>query len=101
MELERRIKVCRKSLNILESRLDSLPFPKTTNRVSVVPSSDSKLEDKAARDETEPIQRECNLDSVEDPRLTRFYKMLKVGVPPEAVKIKMMSEEIDPGLLIY
>lgn len=39
-------------------------------------------------------------ESEEDPRLVKFYKMLKVGVPLEAVKIKMMSENVDPSLLI-
>ena len=35
----------------------------------------------------------------EDPQLQRFYKMLRVGVPLPAVRIKMASEGLDPDLL--
>jgi hypothetical protein len=34
-----------------------------------------------------------------NPELVRFYRMLKVGVPLPAVRIKMQSEGFDPDLL--
>lgn len=35
----------------------------------------------------------------EDPRFTRFFKMIKVGVPLPAVKLKMKSEGVDSSVL--
>jgi WASH complex subunit CCDC53 len=34
-----------------------------------------------------------------DPTFARFFRMLKVGLPPEVVKHKMISEGVDPSLL--
>lgn len=38
-------------------------------------------------------------DARNDPELERFYKMLRVGVPLPAVRIKMVSEGVDPERL--
>lgn len=35
----------------------------------------------------------------DNPELQKYYKMLKVGVPLPAVKIKMSAEGLDPDLL--
>ncbi len=35
----------------------------------------------------------------DDPRFSKFYMMLKVGIPPPAVKIKMSQEGLDPNVL--
>lgn len=34
-----------------------------------------------------------------DERFIKFFKMLQVGVPPQAVKNKMMVEGVDPNIL--
>ena len=115
MELERRIKTCRKNLQILESRLDSIPFLKTTRppKVNVTVTISSTTNENNTSQETslitaQHVKEESELSeepkqevtTEQDPRLTKYYKMLKVGVPLEAVKIKMVSEDLDPQLLV-
>lgn len=39
----------------------------------------------------EPIQR--------DPMYDRFFKMIQVGVPVPAVKLKMIGEGLDPSMI--
>lgn len=34
-----------------------------------------------------------------DERFDRFFKMIQVGVPIQAVRIKMQAEGLDPGIL--
>ena len=109
MELEGRIKTCRKSLEILESRIESIPFLVTAATVPHVNSAiepdprDTKLpaehDPEAICTEHQEPTPEIN-ESARDPRLDKYYRMLKVGVPLEAVKIKMVSEELDPNLLV-
>lgn len=35
----------------------------------------------------------------QDPRYARFFRMVQVGVPPQAVKLKMKAEGLDPNIL--
>lgn len=37
----------------------------------------------------------------EDSRFKKFFKMVQFGVPPQAVKLKMETEQIDPSILEY
>lgn len=34
-----------------------------------------------------------------DPQYTRFFRMIQVGVPVQAVRLKMQSEGLDPSVL--
>lgn len=34
-----------------------------------------------------------------DPNYTKFFKMVQFGVPPQAVKLKMQSEGLNPNFL--
>lgn len=111
MELDKRIKICQKSLQILESRIDTIPFLKTrtdiVNPTAAAASNFNPCED-VSTDSNVPVVHEYEKDESnqasdekeQDPRLVKFYKMLKVGVPLEAVKIKMVSEDIDQNLLV-
>lgn len=109
MELERRIKTCRKSLQILESRLDSIPSLKNTVPLSIDDTANAEATETKSEavvsivNAEEHYVEESNLSSSngrQDPRLTKYYRMLKVGVPLEAVKIKMISEDLNPNLLV-
>lgn len=35
----------------------------------------------------------------DDPRYKKFFKMIQFGVPPQAVKLKMLSEGVDASIL--
>jgi Subunit CCDC53 of WASH complex len=59
---------------------DSLP-PENSKNTSTTPEV-------IADDNTEP-----------DPNYTKFFKMVQFGVPPQAVKLKMQSEGLNPDFL--
>ena len=44
-----------------------------------------------------PPPQEEEEEDEEDPALAKFYKMLKMHIPAEAVKIKMRAEGVDPS----
>ena len=51
---------------------------------------------------SEPVARGGGggaLKAKDDPRLAKYFKMLKVGLPPPTVKHKMMRDGVDPSLL--
>lgn len=41
------------------------------------------------------------ISAKEDPTYKRFFKMLQVGVPEPAVRIKMQAEGLNPNILRY
>ena len=57
---------------------------------------------------TKPLNEETNKDNVgsvdglaiqDDPKYQPYLKMLKMGIPPPAVKQKMMKDGVDPSIL--
>ncbi|XP_059474879.1 WASH complex subunit 3 [Neocloeon triangulifer] len=99
------------SLCILEAKLASIPgletvpveLPKVEqNQVAAVtgvtaPQESPKQED-ANVSEAEP-QGVAAVLAEPDPQYTKFFKMVQFGVPPQAVKLKMISEGLDPNIL--
>lgn len=47
----------------------------------------------------EPEQSEDKTDSLARPEYDRFIKMVQVGVPVQAVKLKVSLEGLDPNVL--
>lgn len=110
MELEYRMQKLEASLLILESQLSSIEtlksvVPETENSVSenikvndtTVPSIIENQENEIVLPEIESKSEEMKvkLDLV----YKKFFKMVKVRVPVEAVKLKMQSEGLDPNVL--
>lgn len=71
-------------------------------------NSTNKLEDteKASKvdepdnGEVEPKEEEKKVQSAaKDPRYEKYFKMLHVGVPKQAVKLKMEQEGLDASIL--
>ena len=79
----------------------------TTNLTYVAPKEEiNKVDDNKFVEETLEVENEI-LEEVEvdrlrikdAPQLQTYFKMLKMGVPHEAVKLKMARENIDASLL--
>lgn len=47
--------------------------------------------------QTEP--KEEMTTAANDPQYARFFRMIQVGVPVQAVRLKMKSEGLDPSIL--
>lgn len=93
---------------------ESSRIPLDTGNVDVSPSSDlsssstlrgnssaTALEEKgeASRTVEEPPESSSTPSVKHDPALARFFRMLQVGVPEQAVKLRMSQEGLDPSLL--
>ncbi|KAK3585737.1 hypothetical protein CHS0354_020306 [Potamilus streckersoni] len=107
------------TLNILEAKLASIPglegvtAPSSSSASAGVSSSTSSNTAPQSGPPPPPpaspmpMQAEQPVEKVEtqqnpvskDPRYMRFFKMLQVGVPETAVKMKMSAEGLDPNLL--
>ncbi|XP_065342649.1 WASH complex subunit 3 [Cloeon dipterum] len=108
------------TLCILEAKLASIPgldaLPVVTPPVEPVPCATTTAEAEVAVLEAPPplpppkveqiIQKQDEAPAPDDedgtepdPAYTKFFKMVQFGVPPQAVKLKMQSEGLDPAIL--
>lgn len=56
--------------------------------------------DEPDNSEVESKDEETKVQSAaKDPRYEKYFKMLHVGVPKQAVKLKMKQEGLDPSIL--
>ena len=126
-QIHSKIVICKTNLVILEKKLASVPgleasvpppmpvnLPSnpvsdtvevrdqeeesTSSNDNVPSSSVAALSDNNTTSET-PEEGGQEMSSDANPDLVKYYRMLKVGVPLPAVKIKMQSEGFDPNLL--
>ena len=80
------------SLTLLEHKLDSVPQLKSIGHLHVV--QEAIIEHSESIEDTTCVQTE-----VADPALESFKKMIIVGVPKQAVKLKMQSMHLDEKLI--
>lgn len=71
-----------------------------TERTSQPPTIESRNTDSEespaeAPDTSEPVSEPIR----RDPMYDRFFKMIQVGVPVPAVKLKMIGEGLDPNMI--
>lgn len=84
---------------------------KTTQEDNSTPSSSTSIPS-GSDTQTEPVisetdkKKESNdpdassgVKAIEDARYRKYFKMLQVGVPAPAVKLKMTAEGVDPNVL--
>ncbi|XP_033225569.1 WASH complex subunit 3 [Belonocnema kinseyi] len=113
-EFENKLQRVQASLEILESRLSSIPGLETerkttqdenqkqevklveivregTNESDIEVPKEIKNEEKELQPESQPISA--------DPRYQKYFKMLQFGVPKPAVKLKMQQEGLDSSLI--
>ncbi|XP_011874545.1 PREDICTED: WASH complex subunit CCDC53 isoform X2 [Vollenhovia emeryi] len=107
---ENKLQKLEASLEILESRLSSIPGLEQEHHKdssNVNENDTSKLEEVEARQgdepddsETKPKDEEKEVQSaVKDPRYEKYLKMLHFGVQKEAVKLKLEQEGLDTSIL--
>ncbi|XP_054273016.1 WASH complex subunit 3 isoform X2 [Macrosteles quadrilineatus] len=120
---DRKMQKLEAELCILEAKLNSIPGLeeiKMEEKVQVeVPnagtdvtekSSDAKIPPAVGSGDNEPGSSQpvesqsaesesATPSAAKDPALARFFKMIQVGVPLPAVKLKMQQEGLDPNLL--
>ncbi|XP_018328726.1 WASH complex subunit 3 [Agrilus planipennis] len=111
MNVEHKMQRLESSLLILESHLSSMSSlrPKeVTTVISLESSTPLELPEVTDCCDENKENIEENVDYIstassgnvtEDPKLAHFMKMLHVGVPLQAVRIKMQLEGVDPSLL--
>ena len=94
------------SLVLLENKLESIP------QLTVVHSETKTIPQTVKETQKEELNDSATLEKVEkqaeeikeeivlvDPRIKVFEKMLNVGVPEQAVRLKMQSQGLDDHLL--
>ncbi|XP_050392555.1 WASH complex subunit 3 isoform X2 [Patella vulgata] len=111
------------SLSILEAKLSSIPGlenvtvessssstsvatngpgsseASATSQNTAVNNEPSDTATPAAAQAPPPEEVKPQQTVSQDPRYARFFKMLQVGVPAQAVKLKMSAEGLNPDLL--
>lgn len=114
--LHSRILTCKTNLLILEKKLasvDGLSAATVPVITPAAPQTDPAAEKSVEMNKDDELDRPgdqnvdteldetdgAQPDAKDDPELCRFYKMLKVGVPLPAVRMKMVSEGVDPDRL--
>ncbi|TMW47804.1 hypothetical protein DOY81_007142, partial [Sarcophaga bullata] len=106
IELERKLQKVEAALTILEAKLASIPDleqkdvkeQESTKQNSNNVNNESKVEIDIVEHETE----EENVKGIkisEHDAYKKFFKMLQVGVPAQAIKLKMQVEGLDPSML--
>ncbi|XP_060532217.1 WASH complex subunit 3 isoform X2 [Cylas formicarius] len=118
MEFEYKVQKLEASLLILESQLSSITGLKSLNTVQKTNNiTDSAVLEINSNLDIEPTmanlqllkgsndgddikgKSEIGLKARDDPRYKKFFKMLQVRIPEEAVKLQMKSEGVDPDIL--
>jgi len=101
-KVESNIKQMEITLNILETKLNSIEGLKTTELPPPIKETTQEIQTQPTIIIDLPIE-EDNKPQVllckEDPKLEKYFKMLKIGNAIEQIKHKMVSEGIDPKLL--
>lgn len=69
------------------------------NEVKPVQAADLQPEDSNATVTTTSPEVTADDNTEPDPNYTKFFKMVQFGVPPQAVKLKMQSEGLNPDFL--
>lgn len=77
------------------------PIPESTDiNANSVPSPEDVATDVESKDETDEIEVPVKgIKITDDIRYKKYFKMMQMGVPAAAVKIKMQVEGFDGDLL--
>ncbi|XP_064537683.1 WASH complex subunit 3 [Drosophila montana] len=102
VRMERQLQRTEAALIILEAKLASIPVDNeadnsSTPQVNIEATISDEIDKPAAEEPTEVEVKGVKV--CEDIHYKKFFKMLHVGVPAPAVKIKMQTEGLDPHLL--
>ncbi|CAH0714722.1 unnamed protein product, partial [Brenthis ino] len=107
MQFERKLEKINATMVLLEARLSSIPEVNTDAKLikaedtSVIANEETKQRHETIIEE----EKETSNDTVDittnkiKPEYERFVKMVQVGVPKDAVKLKISLEGLDPNEL--
>ncbi|XP_058789810.1 WASH complex subunit 3 [Phymastichus coffea] len=112
-DFEDKIQRVEASLELLEARLSTIPIADNELISNIVKEKKSEeqitkhsevtlYENIETKDEVpiEPKVEESNMQPISlDPQYAKYFKMVSVGVPKPAVKLKMEQEKLDPSIL--
>ncbi|KPJ06832.1 WASH complex subunit CCDC53 [Papilio machaon] len=109
MQFEQKLEKVEAAMILLEARLSSIPeineTLQTDTNVESLNTSEIKSEDrtddtkkevKEIEDKPEDNVSQTTTDTVIKPEYERFIKLVQVGVPLQAVKLKISIEGLDP-----
>lgn len=105
MLFEQKLEKVNATMVLLESKLSSIPevnAPQTetaekTEEISQNAAEEAKEPSNEGNNESSNIQED--LSKIHRPEYNRFLKMVQVGVPVQAVKLKVSLEGLDPNIL--
>ncbi|XP_030241439.1 WASH complex subunit 3 [Drosophila navojoa] len=97
VRMERQLQRTEAALIILETKLASIPVDNSATTPEVI--STEATTDETDKPEVEAPAEVKGVRVCEDIRYKKFFRMLQVGVPAPAVKIKMSSEGLDSEML--
>lgn len=105
LEFEYKLQKVEASLLILEAQLDSIPEVqvKVEEKPAVVVET-LDLPEINNEDEVDNVQEVIKVEEAgpvacKDSRFVKYFKMVKVGVDPQGVRLKMKAEGFDPNIL--
>ena len=94
------------SLVLLENKLESIPqLTVVHSETKIIPQTVKETQKEELNDSTTLKKVEKQIEEIKeeqvlvDPRIKVFEKMLNVGVPEQAVRLKMQSQGLDDHLL--
>uniref|UniRef100_A0A1A9WDM0 WASH complex subunit 3 n=1 Tax=Glossina brevipalpis TaxID=37001 RepID=A0A1A9WDM0_9MUSC len=111
IELERKLQKVEAALIILETKLASLPdeddkVNTASNEINTNETPEKQLQsvcnerpNNKEEEEEEEGKKHQYIKACEHELFKKYFKMMQVGVPAQAVKIKMQAEGIDPNIL--
>ncbi|XP_023298220.2 WASH complex subunit 3 [Lucilia cuprina] len=105
IELERKLQKVEAALTIIEAKLASIPDVEKDTTPTASVKENNKDTSGETTVEAEPTPEQQQVDSIKGIKVTehesykKFFKMLQVGVPLQAIKIKMQVEGLDCNML--
>ncbi|XP_017860361.1 PREDICTED: WASH complex subunit CCDC53 homolog isoform X2 [Drosophila arizonae] len=100
VRMERQLQRTEAALIILETKLASIPVDKEVDNSTTTSEANTEATTNATdKPEVEPPAEIKGVRVCEDIRYKKYFKMLQVGVPAPAVKIKMSTEGLDSEML--
>lgn len=110
MHFERKLEKVNAAMVLLEAKLSSVPELDTSTSATLPPAPsdlvDAKPQENSspqpiveATEDNAPVKTEIVETKPDRPEYNRFIKMVQVGVPLQAVKLKVSLEGLDPNVL--
>ncbi|KAG6461257.1 hypothetical protein O3G_MSEX012516 [Manduca sexta] len=104
MQFERKIEKVNAAMVLLESKLSSIPeldntkAPELDNKPQAIETQKQTAQDSPKTEPIVSVEESKETKSEIRPEYEKFVKMVQVGVPLQAVKLKVSLEGLDPNI---